>query len=96
MECPGGHEHDPIVKKKKILAQYLRGLFGAIFFKILLERDCNGKKDRCAVFGCNNDHRFVEKYMVKEHTSFFRGTFLLLQGTKALGYLDETTEPEGI
>ena len=36
------------------------------------------------MFGCNNDHRFVEKYMVKEHTSFFRGTFLLLQGTKAL------------
>ena len=29
------------------------------------------------MFGCNNDHRFSEKYMVKDHTSFFRGTFLL-------------------
>ena len=55
-----------------------------------------GKKDRCALFGCNNDHRFPEKYMVKDHTSFLRGTFLLLRGPKALGYLDESTEPEGI
>ena len=47
------------------------------------------------MFGCNNDHRFPEKYMVKDHTSFFRGTFLLFQGPKALGYLDETTELEG-
>ena len=47
------------------------------------------------MFGCNNDYRFPEKYMVKDHTSFFRGTFLLLQGPKALGYLDETTELEG-
>ena len=29
------------------------------------------------MFGCNNDHRFPGKYMVKDHTSFFRGTFLL-------------------
>ena len=93
---PKGHEHDPIVKKKKNTRSVFTRAFRAIFLKILLERDYNGKKDRCAVFGCNNDHRFVEKYMVKEHTSFFRGTFLLLQGTKALGYLDETTEPEGI
>ena len=57
-----------------------------------------GKKDRCTVLGCNNDFRFPGKYMVKDRTSFFaiRGTFLLLQGTKALGYLDETTEPKGI
>ena len=34
--------------------------------------------------------------MVKDYTSFFRDTFLLLQGPKALDYLDETTEPEGI
>ena len=29
-----------------------------------------GKKDRCAVFGCNNDRRFLDKYVVKDHTSF--------------------------
>ena len=23
-----------------------------------------GKKDRCAVFGCNNDRLFAEKYIV--------------------------------
>ena len=43
-----------------------------------------GKKDRYAVFGCNNDRRFPEKYMVKDHTSFFGGTFLLLQGPRHL------------
>ena len=32
-----------------------------------------GKKDRCAVFGCSNDRRFPEKYVVKDHTSFFGG-----------------------
>ena len=30
------------------------------------------KGDRCAVFGCNNDRRFPEKYVIKEHTGFFR------------------------
>ena len=25
------------------------------------------KKDRCAVFGCNNDRLFPEKYTVKDH-----------------------------
>ena len=28
-----------------------------------------GKKDRCAVFGCNNDRLFPEKYTVKDHIS---------------------------
>ena len=32
-----------------------------------------GKGDRCAVFGCNNDRRYPEKYLMKEHTSFFGG-----------------------
>ena len=52
--------------------------------------------DRCAVFGCNNDRPFPEKYMMTEHTSFSEGTFLLLQGPKALGYLNKNSEPEGI
>ena len=38
---PSGHENDPIYSH-----QYVRGLFGPIFLF---------KKDRCAVFGCNND-----------------------------------------
>ena len=28
------------------------------------EKDCNGKKARCTVFGCNNDRLFPEKYTV--------------------------------
>ena len=48
------------------------------------------------MFGCNNDRRFPEKYMVKDNSSFFGGTFLLLEGHKALDHLDETTEPEEI
>ena len=48
-----------------------------------------GKKDRCTVLGC-----FPGKYMLKDRTSFFAigGTFPLLQGPRALGYLEETTE----
>ena len=48
---------------------YLRAFFGAFFLKVLLEYDCNGKKDPCAVFGCNNDRLFPEKYLVKDHLS---------------------------
>ena len=48
---------------------YLRAFFEAFFPKVLLEEDCNGKKDRCAVFGCNNDRLFPEKYLVKNHIS---------------------------
>ena len=27
------------------------------------------KKDPCALFGCNNDRLFLEKYTVKDHIS---------------------------
>ena len=30
------------------------------------------KGNCCAVFGCNNDRRFPEKYLIKDHTGFFR------------------------
>ncbi|XP_068707676.1 uncharacterized protein [Montipora foliosa] len=30
-----------------------------------------GKGDRFVVFGCNNDRRYPEKHVMKEHTSFF-------------------------
>ena len=36
---PRGHEHDPINSH-----QYLRALFGPIFFYVFLEKDCNEKK----------------------------------------------------
>ena len=59
MGFPGGHDHDPIYS----LSIYVR--FSGQFFLDLLEKDCNGKKDRCAVFGCNNDRLFPEKYTLK-------------------------------
>ena len=46
---PRGHEHDPIYS---LSINYLR---------VFLEKDCNGKKDRRAVFGCNSDCLFPEK-----------------------------------
>ena len=57
MGCPGGHDHDPIYS----LSIYVR-FSGQLD---LLEKDCNVKKDRCAVFGCNNDRLFPEKYTLK-------------------------------
>ena len=36
-------------------------LFRPIFLYVFLEKECNGKKDRHAVFGCNNDRLFPEK-----------------------------------
>ena len=47
------------------LVQYLRALFGPIFLYVFQEKDCNGKTDRYAVFGCNNDRLFPEKYTMK-------------------------------
>ena len=40
-----------------------------LFLKVFLEYDSNGKEDPCAVFGCNNDRLFPEKYTVKDHIS---------------------------
>ena len=42
--------------------------FSSAFLNVFLEY-CYGKKDPCAVFGCNNDHLFPEKYAVKDHIS---------------------------
>ena len=39
--------------------------FRANFSLSFPRKDCNGKKDRCALFGCNNDRLFPEKYTVK-------------------------------
>ena len=35
------------------------------FFKFTLKKIVMGKKERCAVFGCNNDHLYAEKYTLK-------------------------------
>ena len=55
-----GHEHDPIYS----LGIYVR-FSGQFFFKFSWKKIVMGKKDRCAVFGCNNDRLFPEKYTVK-------------------------------
>ena len=57
---PRVHEHDPIHS----LSIYAR-FSGQFFFQFSLKKYCNGKKDRCAVFGCNNDRLFPEKYTLK-------------------------------
>ena len=55
-----GHGHDPFTR-----SVLTRALLGQFLFKFPLKKDCNGKKDRCAAFGCNNDRLFPEKYTVK-------------------------------
>ena len=45
---PGGHEHDPIFS----LSIYAR-FSNQFFFKFSWKRIVMGKKDCCAVFGCN-------------------------------------------
>ena len=57
---PRGHEHDLIY-----LHQYLCALFGPIFLQVFLEKIVMRKKDHCAVFGCNDDRLFLEKYRLK-------------------------------
>ena len=59
MGCPGG------MSTVQSLAQYLRALLGPIFLQVFLGKDCNGKKDRCTAFGCNNGRLFPEKYSAK-------------------------------
>ena len=46
------------------LNTYVRFL-GPFFFKFSLKKIVMRKKDRCAVFGCNNDCFFPEPYKVK-------------------------------
>ena len=60
MGCPGG-----ISKIQYTQVSMYAGFLSQFFLKVFLEIDCNGKKDRCAVFGCNNDRLFPEKYTVK-------------------------------
>ena len=57
---PMGHEHDPIYSH-----QYLRRFSGQFFFKFSYKKIVMGKRDRCAVFGCNNNRPFAEKYTLK-------------------------------
>ena len=57
---PRGHEHDPIYS----LSVYSR-FSGQFFFTFSQKNIVMGEKDRCAVFGCNNDLPFPEKYILK-------------------------------
>ena len=55
--------------------------FRALFLKVFLEQGCNGKKDSCAVFGCNNDRLFPEKYTVEDisNTKLEKGNHYYIQ-----------------
>ena len=57
-------EYQEAWARSDILTQHLRALFGPMFLKVFLGKNCNRQKDRCDVFGCNNDHLFPEKYTV--------------------------------
>ena len=57
---PKGHEQDLIYS----LCIYAR-FSGQFFFTSFLEKGCNGKKKRCAMFECNNDCLFPKKYTMK-------------------------------
>ena len=67
MGCPGGMSTIRYTRSVFTRAFQFFALFAPIyFFKFSLEKDCMGKKDRCAVFRCNNDLLFFpEKYTVK-------------------------------
>ena len=56
MGCPGGHEHY-LMYSLSIYARFS----GQFFFTFSKKNNVMGKKDRCAVFGCNNDRLFPEK-----------------------------------
>ena len=73
----GGHielirckEYYGIIKYDPIYSLIVYALFGPIFLQAVLEKDVMGSKNRCAVFGCNNDRLFPLKYTV--NFSFFR------------------------
>ena len=53
MGCPGGIS---TIRYTRI-SIYAR-FSGQFFFKFFLEKDCNGKKGRCALLRCNNDLLF--------------------------------------
>ena len=54
---PRGHEHDLIYSLR-----FTRTFSVQFFFKFSQKKIVMGKKDRCAVFGLNNDHLFPQKY----------------------------------
>ena len=56
---PWGHEHDPI----NSLSIYAG--FSSQFFVSFPRKRLLWEKDHCAVFGCNNDRFFPEKYTLK-------------------------------
>ena len=59
MECPGG------MSTTRYTRSVFTRAFRANFSYVFIEKDCNGKKNRCAVFGCDNDRLFFDKYTVK-------------------------------
>ena len=62
---PRGHEHD-LIYSPSIYARFS----DQFFFKFSLKKIVMGKKDRCAVFGCNNDCFFP--WNIQWHSLFAR------------------------
>ena len=52
-------------QRSNILASIYARFSRQFFFKFSYKKIAMGKKDRCAMFGCNNDCLFLEKYTVK-------------------------------
>ena len=59
MECPGGMS--TIRYTRSVFTRAFRANFSYVF----IEKDCNGKKNRCAVFGCDNDRLFFRQIYSK-------------------------------
>ena len=78
-----------------IFAQCVRVLFRQFFFKFFLKKLVIGKKIIVPCLGVKEIAVFV-RTVLKGNTSFFGGTFILLQALNALDYLDEITEQESI
>ena len=60
MGCPGGMS----TIRYTHVSMYA-GFSGQFFFKFYEKKIVMGKKDSCAMFGCNNDNLFLEKYTAK-------------------------------
>ena len=43
-----------------------------------------GRSDHCTVWGCDNDQRYPEKYVIKEHIAKFDGSLSMRFGLASL------------
>ena len=67
MGFPGGINID-LLYTNSVVAPFSR-YYSLKFYDFYKNSIVMEKKDRCAMFGCNNDRRFPDKYVAKDHTS---------------------------